>query len=211
MPNLSSAYGTYKIIGEWTNEMLSALNATAKVWESFYFPTLIMGEFTEEIREQPFNGDGRWTYTSNLQGMHEWTLCRFKEGEISGREQYEKLLVDMEAKGSYIEVEFNDEECGCPFLYESLFHMTSKDGRLTSKEIKYTNYDYTWTNYIDVTGDDNYFEALLFDVIKKLRIEDGDERAEHVEKWLLENTFPNTWKLDKEQMKSAKAYIAMAA
>ena len=162
MANLSSAFGTFKLCGTWTEEMIKNINALKKEWAEWDYWTCISDDFNNDQLNSTFSACGRWAYNHNLESLGAWTKLN-KNAEILNA--YNTLCDDMEKSSAYIEIGYTDEESGCEVLYTATAKISAIDGEFLYEETEYMEYDYNPENLIklEVYEDiDNLLESKCF-------------------------------------------------
>ena len=154
MANVSEPSGTFRLIGDWTPEMIRNLNIIKKEWGGYFYNTEIEDDFEEAGTGLAFWGQGRWAYMYNLSGLGEATELSDKD-EV--RKAYRALSQDMENHKARIQVEYVDRERGCEVLYEATAELFGQCGKIACEETKYIEHEYSDEN-LDRLGYQTYDE-----------------------------------------------------
>ena len=114
MANLTRAYGTLTLAGNWAQEDIALLNPVVKSWALHDYGLSADGPFSVECREVSFFGDGAWDFYGVLENLPEWTedwIEHPKPGteQPLNRETYEALIRVMAEKELSISVVFTEE------------------------------------------------------------------------------------------------------
>ena len=114
MANLTRAYGTLTLAGNWAQEDIALLNPVVKSWALHDYGLSADGPFSVERREVSFFGDGAWDFYGVLENLPEWTedwIEHPKPGteQPLNRETYEALIRVMAEKELSISVVFTEE------------------------------------------------------------------------------------------------------
>ena len=194
MANISNAFGTMKLTGNWTAELIKTLNTLARdIWGSWHYDIQMEAFDVDTInsyeQSTAFLGNGRWAFNSNLECLGKWMEEEIKENPAF-RGMYYSLLSGMHTNQLQIEVSYTDEEGGCQVLYNETGVLSSDGKTLVYQVIEVDNYDYTWENYIETTGDEDELKYLISNLCEHLGIE--KDEAGLVEQWVLARTYPHT-------------------
>lgn len=141
MANISSADGTIKLRGRWTQKALNMFIPILKVW-SFEGEYGIQWCQTPSMQEKTveFSGCGRWTFSSTSEEFDTWTrrFLQEKNGQedIPTLESYREFLTLMEEKKLTIEFDFTDKESGVGFYNHEVGRLVSHDGQLNYQKMK---------------------------------------------------------------------------
>ena len=74
MANISSAYGTLALVGNWPEETIALVNQVGKSWVFHGEYGLSMwDDFSFEQEEIEFSGTGRWSFADTLEHLDAWT------------------------------------------------------------------------------------------------------------------------------------------
>jgi hypothetical protein len=215
MANLSSAYGQMALTGEWTDELICALDRFAQnVWSEWCYD-ITPGEFSPDVTCVDFYANGRYSLQYSLKTLGECSLEDSKDEKVISRypqaaDDHSILISGMEARGLGIGLNFVDEESGCEVLYAQQGVITAKDGQFTYTIIENTDYDFTWQNIFDLldTGDED-FSLLSCSLCEEIGIDPDDkEKRAAVDKWAMEKTFPYVSEFDSLNDKTQAAFIA---
>ena len=145
MANNSGAWGTMTLKGDWTPSSIKKINEIARmVWAQFHYD-LSVGPFSDEEISQTMSGNGRWTFTNNLESLGAWTSSMVEEDE-GLLPSYNMLLAEMEAEWLLVHVSFYDCEPNNHVLYTQSGTLSAKDGHLAYTIASEERYDYNWTN-----------------------------------------------------------------
>jgi hypothetical protein len=190
--NVSTAYGTIELVGEWTDELIAALNRYTQNWARWTYGITPDEDFSQESNSVIFTGSGKWTLESTLEGIGASSALENEHTENQDlRDDYAILIREMEKRNLGLALSFDDEECGNGVLYTQQGLITVQNGQFTYKITDNMNYEYTWANLIRVTND----ACLFYDLVDQLCEEVGDDRRAEVEKWAM-TTYPHTGGID---------------
>jgi hypothetical protein len=191
MADISSAYGTMTLVGEWSQDQIMALNHIAyEIWSGWYYDIDVLGAFSTRDRPVPFHGNGKWRFENSLNSIGTWSNDKFVDKPTELRVVYNDLIACMEAYKLSIDIAFHDEESCAELLYKQEGTILARNGLLVYEKRSEENFEYTWRNIIDVTGDREFFDEL----IASLAYEAGVpwNSIGEIETWALENTTPHS-------------------
>ncbi len=72
MANISSAFGTMTLVGEWTQDMVDKLNVLSGAWETWYY-NISADPFKANHNPVVFVATGRWWFGGTIESIGEWT------------------------------------------------------------------------------------------------------------------------------------------
>lgn len=211
MANCSDVYGIITLEGEWTDEMLSALNTVKTVWASWSYNIAPAGEFSSDLISQDFIGCGRWAFKSNIYSLDRWTKEEF-EGNTELKTAYELLVAEISQRGCVIELSYSENESGTQKLCDGIARLTAENGALVVESLSEQKYDYCWHEFLerDFCGE-LLMEELINDIFKLFQL--GEAKREDcddaVEQWVMDNTTPgaNAESLNEVQLAELEALI----
>jgi len=202
MANISTAYGSMILEGNWSREDIDCLETISKEhWSKWYY-NIELEDFDEICGEisANFYGTGRWTFQSNLEALDRWTKDTDDEKILSA---LKSLLENMQKKSLEIKIMYTDEEGGCLVLYESEATITSNGSDFIYEEGNSTHYEYNLKNYCEVTNDNEMANALAADLCDKVGISHNngtftDDNYHIIVEWLFANKeiMPHYWSFD---------------
>jgi hypothetical protein len=193
MANISDAYGTVTLVGNWTDEMRKNLNIVKEEMVSWCYNIDIFEDFTPQISSQSFHGDGRWSFFSNMESLDRWILdeCKSKP-ELSIA--FAALTTDMEKRESQLSFSYTDDEPENLLLCTGEYAFSAKGGHLIIETRSSDSYAYNWGNYLELdVGCEDQFEELLENFMNLISAAEREDEmiCEKVESWVKENTTPH--------------------
>ena len=118
MANISSAYGTLALVGDWPEETIALVNQVGKSWVFHGEYGLSMwDDFSFEQEEIEFSGTGRWSFADTLEHLDAWTRDWIRNPAPNTdhpleEETYTALLRAMAEEDLQLAVSFRDREPG---------------------------------------------------------------------------------------------------
>ena len=118
MANISSAYGTLALVGDWPEETIALVNQVGKSWVFHGEYGLSMwDDFSFEQEEIEFSGTGRWSFADTLEHLDAWTRDWIRNPASNTdhpleEETYTALLRAMAEEDLQLAVSFRDREPG---------------------------------------------------------------------------------------------------
>ena len=198
MANISTAYGTMKLKGNWIPILVEKLNVIAgEVWAKWYYDIQLDSfEPTEETKGEStaiFSATGRWAFNSNLEALDNWTKDDAKKNP-NIYAVYNDLLKGMYENNLTVEVSYSDEESGCLVLYRETGTLSSDGERLKYEVTHDENFEYNWENYMDVTGETETFYMLVKNLCEQPGL--SENKNDLIELWAKNRTYPHSTDFD---------------
>ncbi len=214
MANISDAYGTLTLQGEWTEEHIIALLCILKTQENGVNYSTVIGNFKEALadlkEEGSLNivGSGRWAYVCNLERLHDWSLVdvNFWDTYVCAQlpaeykivyEDYLAirlwLLKEMHLHGLKIEWEFMDLETGCDFLtrntgyHSSWFEEPERVYKFVYTETEVENYDCNLKNQVELydEGGLNRLGEIILELIDMYQLPKDEVTQNTIEQFIM--------------------------
>ncbi|MCL2220800.1 MAG: hypothetical protein FWC20_00565 [Oscillospiraceae bacterium] len=202
MANISSAFGTMILEGDWSNEDVAGLNLISQNILFKWYYNIELDDFEESGGKYyaSFIGTGRWVFAANLKSLDRWTKEDVRENK-SLEASFVNLLKSMHSNNLEIHVTYTDEEGGCLELYEAKVVFTSDGSSLLYEEVNCTTYKYNLKNYVDVTGDVDMLDGLVISFCDKFGLSHDNGTSgdyDKVSDWITSNDkiMPHYWTFD---------------
>jgi hypothetical protein len=201
--------------GEWTEELINALNRFAQnVWAQWDYD-ITPDEFSPGETCVTFSANGRWNFESSLKDLGEnslhssWDMVNWL-GYKEASTDYWLLVKTMEHNNLGIELDFTDEESGFQVLYAQKGVITVKAGQFVYTILTNTEYKYTWENYFNLVDEDRGSFIELIDSLYKVAKVNPDDAEKHAEidKWAMENTCPHNADFDDLNKETQVVFLA---
>ena len=116
MANISSAYGTLTLVGDWPEETIALVNQVGKSW-AFHgeYGLSMWDDFSFEQDEIEFSGAGRWSFADTMEHLDAWTRDWIRNPAPNTDHPLEEgtytaLLRAMEEENLQLAVSFRDRE-----------------------------------------------------------------------------------------------------
>lgn len=188
MANISSAYGTLTLMGNWSAEAIELFHPVLKAWE-FHgeFGLRAYGRPTPNRPNVGFSGTGRWSFSGTLDSFDNWTRDWIKHSRPGTnhpltQEQYDAFLQVMERDDLSIRVEFNDKgEEG--YDLDEVGRFTSDGECLSYETLSCVEAEHDWTEVSRASFDGavQYFQSLA-----------PDADSGQIKKWVKVNIGPSS-------------------
>lgn len=185
MANISSAFGTITLKGDWTDEQIKWYYIFIIGLGNGYYNTIVETDLENIIKEKTMNfvGSGRWTYMCNLESMHDWIedisldtieyINNFGalDQTITYAEynlMYVWLLKEMNEHHLTVDWEYTDVEGGLGVLQTVCGVQTSAGTELLFVTSNVQNYQYNLKNLLEIGQEDGIAEDAIIAISKIL-------------------------------------------
>ena len=185
MANISSAFGTITLKGDWTDEQIKWYYIFIIGLGNGYYNTIVEMDLEEIIKEKImyFVANGRWTYMNNLVSMHDWIkdinldtiefINNFGglDRTITYAEynlMYVWLLKEMNEHHLTVDWEYTDVEGGLGVLQTVCGVQTSTGTELLFAPSSVQNYEYNLKNLFEIGQEDGIAEDAIIAISKIL-------------------------------------------
>jgi len=185
MANISSAFGTITLKGDWTDEQIKWYYTFIIGLGNGYYNTIVETDLENVIKEKTMNfvGSGRWAYICNLESMHGWIedisldTIEFINNfgalnqTITHAEynlMYVWLLKEMNKHHLTVDWEYTDVEGGLGVLQTVCGVQTSTGTELLFTTTGEQNYQYNLKNLFEIGQEDGIAEDAIVTICKIL-------------------------------------------
>ena len=185
MANISSAFGTITLKGDWTDEQIKWYYTFIIGLGNGYYNTIVETDLENVIKEKTINfvGSGRWAYICNLESMHGWIedisldTIEFINNfgalnqTITHAEynlMYVWLLKEMNEHHLTVDWEYTDVEGGLGVLQTVCGVQTSTGTELLFAPSSVQNYEYNLKNLFEIGQEDGIAEDAIIAISKIL-------------------------------------------
>lgn len=185
MANISSAFGTITLKGDWTDEQIKWYYTFIIGLGNGYYNTIVETDLENVIKEKTMNfvGSGRWVYMNNLVSMHNWIkdinldtiefINNFGglDRTITYAEynlMYVWLLKEMNEHHLTVDWEYTDIEGGLGVLQTVYGVQTSTGTELLFTPANVQNYEYNLKNLFEIGQEDGIAEDAIIEICKIL-------------------------------------------
>lgn len=185
MANISSAFGTITLKGDWTDEQIKWYYTFIIGLGNGYYNTVVETDLENVIKEKTMNfvGSGRWAYICNLESMHGWIedisldTIEFINNfgalnqTITHAEynlMYVWLLKEMNEHHLTVDWEYTDVEGGLGVLQTVCGVQTSTGTELLFAPSSVQNYEYNLKNLFEIGQEDGIAEDAIIAISKIL-------------------------------------------
>lgn len=185
MANISSAFGTITLKGDWTDEQIKWYYTFIIGLGNGYYNTIVETDLENVIKEKTMNfvGSGRWAYICNLESMHGWIedisldTIEFINNfgalnqTITHAEynlMYVWLLKEMNEHHLTVDWEYTDVEGGLGVLQTVCGVQTSTGTELLFAPSSVQNYEYNLKNLFEIGQEDGIAEDAIIAISKIL-------------------------------------------
>lgn len=185
MANISSAFGTITLKGDWTDEQIKWYYTFIIGLGNGYYNTIVETDLENVIKEKTMNfvGSGRWAYICNLESMHGWIedisldTIEFINNfgalnqTITHAEynlMYVWLLKEMNEHHLTVDWEYTDVEGGLGVLQTVCGVQTSTGTELLFAPSSVQNYEYNLKNLFEIGQEDGIAEDAIVKICQIL-------------------------------------------
>ena len=185
MANISSAFGTITLKGDWTDEQIKWYYIFIIGLGNGYYNTIVEMDLEEIIKEKImyFVANGRWAYICNLESMHDWIedigLDTIEYiNNFGGLDQtityteynlmYVWLLKEMNEHHLTVDWEYTDIEGGLGMLQTVYGVQTSTGTELLFAPACVQNYEYNLKNLFEIGQEDGIAEDAIIKICEIL-------------------------------------------
>ena len=198
MANISDAFGTVSIDGDWSKQdvedlvylLISQTYGEYSIYSSELETSRTFNKLVKRLlegEEMNFSGTGRWAFECNLESLHRWSEIdeQFWKGcmssfsskkKISFRtymKRRKRLIASMKAKRLMIKWVYKDFESGVGYMLEtSGIHTVNDKDELVFSVLETTYFEYNLKTYCEeFIDDDDRLSQTVFDTAKHLKLD----------------------------------------